>query len=201
MPRKDEIERQCALTREVKPASELVRFVVGPDGTLVPDVDARAEGRGVWITANAAMVAEAQRRKAFARSLKTPVTVPDDLAGLTRLRLEQRLLGALGLARKAGQIATGATRVREALQKGEAIALITATDAAEDGRQKMTGLFKALQNDANAPHLELLDSAQLGLALGLENVVHAALTKGAAAQSALARAQRLARFIAPRDSV
>jgi predicted RNA-binding protein YlxR (DUF448 family) len=201
VPRKDEIERQCALTREVRPAAELVRFVVGPDDVLVPDIDARAEGRGVWVTANAAMVAEAQKRKAFARSLKTPVTVPDDLAGLTRQHMEKRLLGALGLARKAGQIVTGATRVAETLRKGEAIALFTASDAAEDGRNKMSGLLRGLQNGPATPHFEFIESSQLGLALGLENVVHAALTNGAAAQSALARAERLARFIAPKDSV
>jgi predicted RNA-binding protein YlxR (DUF448 family) len=201
VPRKQEIERQCALTREVKPAAALIRFVVGPDNVLVPDVDARAEGRGVWVTANQEMVGEAQKKKAFARSLKTPVTVPDDLAGLTRQRLEQRLLGSLGLARKAGQIVTGATKVRQALDRGEASALITATDAAPDGRDKMAGALRGLQNGGTTPHFELLSSGQLGLALGLENVIHAALTKGAAAQSALARADRLARFIAPRDSV
>lgn len=201
MPRKDQIERQCALTRETKPAAELIRFVVGPDNVLVPDVDARAEGRGVWVTANAAVVAEAQKKKAFAKSLKTPVTVPDDLAGLTRQRLEQRLLGALGMAKKAGQIVTGATKVRQTIDKAEASALITATDAARDGRDKMVGALKGLQNGGTTPHFELLSSGQLGLALGLENVIHAALTKGAAAQSALARAERLARFIAPRDSV
>jgi predicted RNA-binding protein YlxR (DUF448 family) len=201
VPKKDEIERQCALTREVRPAAELIRFVVGPDDVLVPDVDARAEGRGVWVTASEAMVAEAQKKKAFARSLRTSVTVPDDLAGLTRRRLEERLLGSLGLARKAGQVVTGATRVRQALDKGEASALITATDAASDGRDKMAAALKGLQNGGTTPHFELLSSAQLGLALGLENVIHAALTNGAAARSALARAERLARFIAPRDSV
>jgi ribosomal protein L7Ae-like RNA K-turn-binding protein len=168
---------------------------------LVPDIDAKAEGRGVWVTASAAMVAEAQKRKAFARALKTAVTVPDDLAGLARRHMEQRLLGALGLARKAGQIVTGATRVAETLRKGEAIALITASDAAEDGRNKMAGLLRGLQNGVTIPHFEFTASSQLGLALGLENVVHAALTNGAAAQSALARAERLARFIAPKDSV
>lgn len=181
--------------------AELIRFVVSPEGELVPDIDAKAEGRGVWVTATAAAVAEAQKKRAFSKSLKSELKVPDDLAGLTRLRLEQRLLGALGLARKAGQIATGATRVKDALQKGEARALLTATDAAPDGRAKMVGSLRAVGNEAPIPHLELLSSEQLGLALGLDNVIHAALTQGAAAQSALARALRLARFIAPKEPV
>jgi predicted RNA-binding protein YlxR (DUF448 family) len=201
VPGKDEIARTCCLTREVRPAGELIRFVVSPDGTLWPDVDARAEGRGVWVTATAAAVAEAVRKKAFARSLKQQVAVPDELEEMTRGRLEERLMGALGLARKAGQIATGFTRTRDALVKGEALALLTATDAAADGRAKMIALLKGLGISGQTPHLEVLASGQLGLALGLENVIHAALTRGAAAQSALARAQRLARFIAPKETV
>lgn len=194
----------CALTRQELPVGDLIRFVVGPDDILVPDIDAKAEGRGVWVTLSETAVREAEKKKAFARSLKTPVTVPEDLAGLTRQRLEQRLLGALGMARKAGQIATGATRVRAAIEKGEVIALLTATDAAADGRSKILGALKGFEYGAeelglgrrNTPHFESLSSDQMGLALGLENVIHAALTKGAAAQSALLRAQRLARYTA-----
>jgi len=197
--------RTCALTRQEKPVEALVRFVLGPDGSIVPDVDARAEGRGVWITLSHQAVAEAVRKKAFARSLKTPVTVPDDLADLTRLRLEQRLLSALGMARKAGQFVSGATKVKTALQSGQVLALLTATDAAEDGRNKMLGGLKALNHarreagltGPDVPHFELLSSVQMGLALGLENVIHAALTTGAAAQSAVDKAIRLARYNAP----
>jgi predicted RNA-binding protein YlxR (DUF448 family) len=201
VPNKDEIERQCCLTRQVRPAGELIRFVVSPEGELWPDVDARAEGRGVWVTATADAVAEAGRKKAFARSLKMPVLVPGDLAERTRRHLEQRLLGALGLARKAGQIATGFTRVEKALRSGEAIALLTATDAADDGRNKLVGLLHALGIAERTPHLQILASDRLGLALGLDNVIHAALTNGAAARSALVRAERLARFIAPKETV
>jgi predicted RNA-binding protein YlxR (DUF448 family) len=184
----------------------MLRFVVGPDDALVPDTDAKADGRGVWVTLGERSVAEAVRKKAFARSLKAAVAVPEDLPALTRARLEQRLLGALGLARKAGQLATGATRVRAALEAGEALALLTATDAAADGRDKMLAVLRGARRRAAAdapdgaghevPHFELLGSAQLGLALGLENVIHAALTKGAAAQAALEKARRLARYSA-----
>ena len=204
MPPKEELERQCALTREVKPVADLIRFVVSPDEEVVPDTDARAEGRGVWITLSYKAVAEAVRKKAFQKSLKTNVAVPGDLADLTRLRLEQRFTQALSMARKAGQIVTGATKVKSAIEAGEVIALVTATDAAADGRQKLAGSLKGFTLSAQeagfgvetVPHLELLDSNQLGLALGLENVIHAALVKGAAAAAALKRAQRLARYLA-----
>ena len=204
MPGKDEIERRCALTHEVKPAAELIRFVVGPDDVLVPDTDAKAEGRGVWISLGEAFVAEAIKKKAFAKSLKTAVTVPDDLPALTRHRLEQRFVNSLQMARKAGQLATGATKVKAALETGEAIALVTATDAADDGKKKMLATLKAASKaaeelglpGANRPHFELLDSAQLGLALGIESVIHAAPTQGAAGETAVKRAERLARYIA-----
>lgn len=199
MPRGPSVDRQCALTREVKPASDLIRFVLGPDGAIWPDVDEKAEGRGVWVTLSEAAVREAARKNVFARSLKATVTLPADLAALTREHLTQRLLGALGMAKKAGQFVNGNTRVQSALRSGDAIALITASDAAPDGRNKMVGLLKALGIDTIIPHLEVLESSQLDLALGTENVIHAALTKGAAAHSALARAQRLVRFIAPKD--
>ena len=204
MPGKDEVERRCALTHEVKPAAELVRFVVGPDDVLVPDTDARAEGRGVWISLGEKQVAEAVKKKAFAKSLKTNVTVPADLPALTRLRLEQRFVSSLQMAKKAGQLLTGAMKVKEALETGAAIALVTATDAAEDGRKKMLATLKASSKarqeqgleGAERPHFELLDSGQLGLALGIESVIHAAPTQGAAGEAAVKRADRLARFIA-----
>jgi uncharacterized protein len=204
VPGKDEIERRCALTHEVKPAAELIRFVVGPDDVLVPDTDAKAEGRGVWISLGETFVAEAIKKKAFAKSLKTAVTVPENLPALTRQRLEQRFVASLQMARKAGQLMTGAMKVKAALETGEAIALVTATDAADDGKKKMLATLKASSKaaeeqglpGAGRPHFELLDSAQLGLALGIESVIHAAPTQGAAGEAAVKRAERLARYIA-----
>lgn len=204
MARREETTRMCALTRAEKPVAELIRFVLGPDDMLVPDTEAKAEGRGVWISLNRDLVAEAVKKKAFARSLKTEVRLPDDLPGLTQLRLEQRYLSALGMARKAGQLTFGATKVQSLIRTGDLIALITATDAAEDGRSKMVGPLKALHYAAeeeeihgfDVPHFELLSSEQMGLALGLENVIHAALTRGAAAQAAVEKARRLALYIA-----
>jgi predicted RNA-binding protein YlxR (DUF448 family) len=204
VPGKDEVERRCALTHEVKPAAELIRFVVGPDGVLVPDTDAKAEGRGVWVSLGASKVAEAVKKKAFAKSLKTNVSVPDDLPALTRARLEQRFVSSLQMAKKAGQLLTGMTKVKAALETGEAVALITAIDAAADGKKKLLATLKASTlaaaemglNQPDRRHFELLDSAQLGLALGIENVIHAAPTQGAAGEAAVKRAERLARYIA-----
>jgi predicted RNA-binding protein YlxR (DUF448 family) len=204
MARREETTRMCALTRVEKPVAELIRFVLGPDDVLVPDTEAKAEGRGVWLSLNRELVAEAVKKKVFARSLKTEVKLPDDLPALTQLRLEQRYLSALGMARKAGQLTFGATKVQSLIRTGDLVALITATDAAEDGRSKMVGPLKALHYAAaeeeiegfEVPHFELLSSEQMGLALGLENVIHAALTRGAAAQAAVEKARRLALYTA-----
>lgn len=204
MPHNEELERQCALTREVKPIAELIRFAISPDEVVVPDTDAKAEGRGVWISLGYKAVAEAVKKKAFEKSLKAKVTVPADLAEQTRARLTERLLAALSLCRKAGEITTGATKVKAAIESGEVLGLLTATDAAADGRNKLLGSVKGFEmaaeeagfNFTKVAHFELLDSTQMGLALGLENVIHAALTKGGAAQAAVKRAERLARFMA-----
>lgn len=200
----DETERLCAVTRAHLPVAEMIRFVVSPDGEIVPDTDAKAEGRGVWVTLNQGLVEEAVRKKAFARSLKAEVKVPENLAELTRERLGQRLLQSLAMARKAGQILTGAGKVKSAIEAGGILALITATDAAADGRNKLAQSLKGYTMAAEEagldrpriPHFELLDSVQMGLALGIENVIHAALTNGGAAQAAVLRAERLARYIA-----
>lgn len=204
MAQRDQTTRMCALTRAEKPVAELIRFVLGPDGVLVPDTEAKAEGRGVWISLSRDAVAEAVKKKVFGRSLKSEVSLPEDLPGLTELRLAQRYLAALGMAKKAGQFVSGAMKVRGLLETGNLIALITATDASADGRSKMVGPWKALHHAAreegisgfDVPHFELLSSEQLGLALGLENVIHAALTKGAAAQAAVEKARRLALYTA-----
>ncbi len=179
------------------PVAELVRFALGPGGEIVPDIDAKAPGRGVWIGFSIEAVEQAAQKNVFARSLKQPVKVPQDLAQITKTRLEQRVMGALGLARKAGQLQTGATRVKSAIAGETVIALLTASDAAPDGRRKMAVALRSSAQEQQVPHYDILTSAQLGLALGQENVIHAALTVGAAANSALLRVKNLSRYLAP----
>ncbi|WP_035871969.1 RNA-binding protein [Cucumibacter marinus] len=199
MPKRGEIERQCCVTRQSLPAADMVRFAVGPDGSLAPDIDNRAGGRGAWVTLDQARVDEAVRRNAFARALKSPVSVPSDLANLTRARLEQRLLGALGLARKAGQLVMGAAKTEAAIAAGTVLALITASDARPDGRRKILAVMQRAGRIDHTPHIESFSSDRLGLALGGENVIHAALIDGAAAKTAVDRYHRLARYTATTD--
>jgi uncharacterized protein len=184
-------ERFCAVSREVKPVAELIRFVVGPDG-VVPDLKRKLPGRGIWITASRATVAEAVKRKVFARGFRREVRVPPDLAELTERLIERAALEALGIAGKAGQAVTGFSKVEAALGRDRAVALVHAADAGADGIAKLAGALR--RADLKADIVDTFTSAQLDLALGRSNVVHAALLAGRASDTFLARARLLERF-------
>ena len=197
--KKQTATRECCVTKANLPKSELIRFVVGPDEQIYPDVTGKAGGRGVWVSANATHVVEAQKSNRFARALKMQVKLPDDLAALTREHLQRYLIGALQLARKGGFLVLGAAKVRSALEKDKVAALITAADASDDGRRKMQQLIRVLELDDTLPKIDELNAEQLSLAFGGKNVIHAALTGGAAANSAKERHKRLVQFDAKTD--
>ena len=111
--------RMCALTREVRPEAELIRFVAAPDGSVVADIRARLPGRGVWVGRDRKAVAEAVRKNVFARSLKAPVKPAADLADQVAARLREAALGRLGLARKAGAVVAGFAKVEAAITRGD----------------------------------------------------------------------------------
>ena len=185
-------ERFCALTRAAKPADELIRFVVGPDNSVVPDVKRKLPGRGIWITATRAAVDEAVQRRVFARGFRKEVGVATDLGGTTERLLERSALDALAIVGKAGQIVSGFGKVEDAIAGGEMVALIHATDAAADGKRKLAAAMR--RESREIPSIEAFSSQQLDLALGRLNVIHAALLDGPASATFLARTQRLLRF-------
>ena len=187
--------RVCVATRQERAPDELIRFVAGPDGVLVPDLGRRLPGRGVWVTAEKAAVVAAIEAKAFARSLKRPVRVPDDLADRVELLLARRATEALALANKAGLVTTGFEKVDALIGRGEAAALLCAHDAALGGRERLQRKFSAVQAARGQPArvIDALSIEQMSLAMGRSNVVHAALTQGGAAEHFLSEAERLAR--------
>jgi predicted RNA-binding protein YlxR (DUF448 family) len=189
-------ERLCVATRKVKPVSDMIRFVVGPDGEAVPDLKRKLPGRGVWITATRSVLAEAIRRNAFGRGFDRPVRTPPDLLESTERLLERGALDALAIAGKAGQIATGFGKVEAALTRDNVVALLHASDAAADGIRKI-GQAARRRSEADGRQIGIIAtfaSAQLDLALGRPNVVHAALLAGPATETFLARCSRLDRF-------
>lgn len=198
MPRKNEpTERQCAVTREVLPVSSLIRFVLDPDGQVVPDLRRVLPGRGVWLTATNDVVAAAEkdRKKVFGRGFKAEARVEPGLADRVDALMERLALQALSMTRKAGELVTGYAKVEAALRRDPVVGLIHASEAAEDGVRKLAAVAAGAEEQANGCQVvRLFDSDQLDLALGRSNVIHAALLAGQASENFLARVRDLERF-------
>jgi uncharacterized protein len=193
-PREAERTRMCAVTREIRPLSELIRFVVGPDGTAVPDVKTKLPGRGLWITATRQALGEAIKRKVFTRGFKREVRLPPDLAEQTEWLLERAVLDALAIAGKASSVAAGFAKTEAALEHEEVIAVLHAAGAAADGIRKLQASARRHRSGRPPAEIGFLTTAQLDLALSRPNVVHAALLAGPASETFLARCRRLERF-------
>jgi predicted RNA-binding protein YlxR (DUF448 family) len=190
-------ERLCVATRVVRPVDELIRFVIAPDGAIVPDLKRRLPGRGVWVTATRAAVADAVRRNGFARSFKREVRAASDLPGEVERQLERAALDALAIAHKAGRVAIGFARTESELAGGPVVAVLQAADGAQDGARKIATAVarrRAGENPAQIPIIAAFSSPQLDLALGRSNVAHAALLAGPASNGFLARCRSLERF-------
>jgi uncharacterized protein len=192
-------ERLCVVTREVKSTDEMIRFVVGPDRTVVPDLKRRLPGRGVWVTATRDCLAKAAKRNVFAHAFGSDAKVAADLPDLVQGLLERALLDALAIARKAGEVVAGHAKVEAAAERGAAIAYVHALNAgAEGARQIMAAIRRGSAGDspgdaANVVVIRVFTSAQLDLALARPNVIHAALLAGRAADTVMARWRVLAR--------
>ncbi|MBV9969863.1 MAG: RNA-binding protein [Xanthobacteraceae bacterium] len=194
--------RMCAVSREVRPIAELIRFVVAPSGEVVPDIRRKLPGRGLWITATRQAVAEAVRRHHFSRGFKTNVRVAPTLADDIEALLVRSTVEALGIAAKAGQVVSGFGKVESALSQRQGrsapSALIHATDGAADGIRKLDALARQIEaGDGQPPALPIvtcLTSEELDLALGRANVIHAAVLAGPASRTFLSRSQTLVRY-------
>lgn len=198
----DMAARTCIVSREIREPDELIRFVAGPDGQVVPDLKRNLPGRGVWVTRSRELVDQAASKGAFARGLKTNVKSTAELGALVDDLMRQAALGALGFARKAGECITGSGKVESALANGKTIGLLHAVDGAEDGLRKLSqalhrhGLEDNSGKRASPQIWRVFSSEEMNLALGATNVIHAALIRGGAARNCL---QRIAELSAYRD--
>jgi predicted RNA-binding protein YlxR (DUF448 family) len=193
--------RMCAVSRDVRPIDELIRFVVAPSGEVIADLKRKLPGRGLWISASRSAVAEAVRRHHFSKGFKRDVRVAAALATDTEALLERFVAEALGVAAKAGQVITGFTKVADALQRqahSPVRALIHASDGAADGIRKLDALLgQNRRNDGKSAEIaivNMLTSEQLDLALGRSNVIHAALLAGPASDTFLSRSHMLVQY-------
>lgn len=191
-PRRER-ERRCIVTGESESEAGLIRFALAPDGMVTPDVAAKLPGRGAWVRADRASIEQAAKKGAFARAFKRQVKVPEDLAALTETLLARRCLDQLGLARRAGAIAVGATQVEAAIRAKPAFSLIEAEDGAVEGREKLMSLHIGLWSRPPRA-VGCFTSEELGVALGRERVIHACLLQERLAVGWAAEIARLAGF-------
>jgi predicted RNA-binding protein YlxR (DUF448 family) len=188
-------QRMCAVTRRVQPERELIRFVAAPDGLVVADLKANLPGRGIWVGLDRRTVAEAVKRNVFSRGLKRQVATPPDLPAKVGARLRDAAIGRLGLARKAGAASAGFAKVEAALEGKALAALVIAAEAAEDGRRKLEQALRRRGIAARSvPVFRCFGSAELDLAIGRPNVIHAAVLQGAAGRSFVEAALRFQRY-------
>lgn len=180
--------RRCLVTGDIRPTEELLRFVVAPDGRIVPDLAHRLPGRGLWLTARRDIVAAAAAKRLFARAARAPVAVEAGLEDGIEALLARRCVELLGLARRAGLAVAGFVKVKAALSKGEVAALVEATDGAADGREKLG------RPGAGVAVVTALTAAELGAAFGRDRAVHVALRAGRLSDLVIAEARRLAGF-------
>jgi predicted RNA-binding protein YlxR (DUF448 family) len=184
--------RKCIVTAQVLPEARLVRFVAGPQGEVVPDLARKLPGRGLWVEASRAAVDQAARKGAFSRAAKAQLKAPAELSDQVENRLVARLLQGLGLARRAGELTWGYDRVSAAIAAGRAAWMIEAADGSADGRRKLLQI--AARQDKPPRLIGTFSSAEIGLALGLENVIHLAFLAGRGAERWTIDVERLSGF-------
>ena len=180
--------RRCLVGGVTRPAEEMIRFVLAPDGSVVPDVAGRLPGRGFWLSARRDTVKTACAKKLFAKAARAQVTVAPGLDAEVERLLVRRCLDLVGMARRAGQVVVGFEKVRNHLRIAEAGVLLAAADGAANGREKVAALAP------DAPVIDLFSGAELGAALGRGHAVHAVVAPGAIAGKLLHEAARLAGF-------
>ncbi|MFC7702699.1 RNA-binding protein [Plastorhodobacter daqingensis] len=186
---RDEPERRCIATGGTGSKSGLIRFVVGPDAQVVPDLLERLPGRGIWVTADRAALEKAVKKGLFARAARQPVQAGPDLVAEVEAALARRLGELISLARKGGAAVAGFEKVKDWLVKDQAEVLIQASDGSERGKTKLRPPEPRESGDTT--FIGCLTAAELGLAFGREHVIHAALAAGGLTARVVEEAARL----------
>jgi predicted RNA-binding protein YlxR (DUF448 family) len=169
--------RRCAVTRTRLPKERMIRFVIGPDRAVVPDLAERLPGRGIWLSAARDVVETARLRSAFAKAARGPVAVPPDLLQMLQAALVRRISEGLGLARRAGQAVAGFEKAREWLRDGRAGLVVQAADGSAEERVR----FLSGARGTVAVHAPL-SAAALGAVFGRDRAVHVVVAPGALAE-------------------
>lgn len=182
--RTDGSERKCIATGETEPKQGLIRFVMGPDGQVVPDVLGKLPGRGVYISSSHAALDAAVKKKLFARGFKTQVQLAADLPQEVERQIVRRVIELISMARKSGDAVAGYEKVKDWLYKEDARVLIQASDGSGRGKSKLSTPYKG-------KFIGCLTADELGMAFGRQTVIHAALASGGLSKRVVDEAQRL----------
>jgi len=188
------VERRCIATKNTLPTTGLIRFVLGPDDMVTPDISERLPGRGMWITANRTELEKSIKQNLFSKAAKQKVNVPDGLVALTEQLIARRTTDLLSMARKSGHAICGYEKTKSAMMSERWYVLIQATDGSAPQKQKIRP--SAVANS----YISCLTARELGLAFGRENVIHAAVSKGGLSARILLEANRLAGFREKHDA-
>ncbi|MFV0491834.1 MAG: RNA-binding protein [Pseudorhodobacter sp.] len=183
---RDEPERRCIVSGTSQPKAGLIRFCLGPDGQVVPDLAGRLPGRGFYAAADRRVLERAVSKGLFARAARQPVTVPEGFVDLIEGLMAQRVVELVSLARKAGLAVTGYEKVKGWLETGRAAVLLQASDGSERGKAKLrppTGVNG---------FIGCLTAREMGLAFGREHAIHGALAAGGLTTRVVEEAARLA---------
>ncbi|MBL9033209.1 MAG: RNA-binding protein [Rhodospirillaceae bacterium] len=183
--------RRCIVTRQALEKAAMIRFVLDPEGRVVPDLKGKLPGRGLWVTADRAVLAEAAKRNAFAKAARQSAKVPADLVERVAELARREVAELIGLARKSGQLRAGFEKVQIALEAGKVRVLIAASDGAEDGRGKLARLASRTGAGSGVEIVAPLTAAELAQALGREHAVHAAVAPSGIADRIIAACRRL----------
>lgn len=183
---RDDPERKCIATGESQPKAGLIRFCLGPEGQIVPDVLGKLPGRGIYVSATRAAIDKAVKKNLFSRAARQPAKAPEGLADLVETLVAQRTVDLLSMARKAGDAVTGYEKVKDWLVKGTAVTLIQASDGSERGKTKLHA------PDGEKGFIGCLSAGEIGLAFGRERAIHAALAAGGLRSRVVEEAAKLA---------
>lgn len=177
--------KTCFVTKEVKPKTEMLRFVSSPDHVICFDVANKLPGRGFWLTTDRHILERAIVKKLFCKAAKRTVQIPDNLIDQVEKALRERCLNLLGLCRKAGLMVFGYEAVKKVVGQGMAVVAFEAADASEREQSK---IYRP--EDAIAVYA-LFNREELGRIAGLDETVHVALMAGRLSEEAADVAKKL----------
>ena len=183
-------QRTCIVSRNTAPSTEMIRFVLDPDGNVIPDIKGNLPGRGMWVSGTREMVAKAVKTNMFSKSAKAQVKANDNIIELCESLLKKKLIESISLGRRSGDVVNGFEKVKELL-KTEDCQMVFMTSTDSDSSQKLLGMCKMLE----LPFYTVLDANELSQVLSGENVNYAGMKKCGISSVINENANRLKLFV------